>query len=73
MTENKGTDWMYNPVSEINHEEYLLGKKVGKNFDADGTMGKINDVSINFISSFFIFPIISSSGGVRLYPWQYFR
>ena len=44
MTENKGTDWMYNPVSEINRDEYLLGKKVGKDFDADGTMGKINDV-----------------------------
>ena len=44
MTDNKGTDWMYNPVSEINREEYLLGKKVGKDFDADGTMGKINDV-----------------------------
>ena len=44
MTEKKGTDWMYNPVSEINRDEYLLGKKVGKDFDADGTMGKINDV-----------------------------
>ena len=42
--ENKGTDWMYNPVSEINREEYLMGKKVGKDFDAEGTMGKINDV-----------------------------
>ena len=42
--EKKGTSWMYNPVSEINREDYLLGKKVGKDFDAEGTMGKINDV-----------------------------
>ena len=35
---------MYNPVSEINREDYLLGKKIGKDFDAEGTMGKINDV-----------------------------
>ena len=42
--QSKGTAWMYNPVSEINREEYLLGKKIGKDFDAEGTMGKINDV-----------------------------
>jgi len=42
--EKQGTGWMYNPVSEINREDYLLGKKIGKDFDAEGTMGKINDV-----------------------------
>ena len=42
--DSKGTGWMYNPVSEINREDYLLGKKIGKDFDAEGTMGKINDV-----------------------------
>merc|ERR1712098_286177 len=36
--------WMYNPCSDVNSEEYLLGKKIGKNFDGQGTMGKINDV-----------------------------
>jgi len=35
---------MYNPCSDVNAEEYLLGKKIGKNFDGHGTMGKINDV-----------------------------
>ena len=39
--EKKGTSWMYNPVSEINREDYLLGKKVGKDFDAEGPMGII--------------------------------
>jgi len=42
--EAKGTDWMYNPNGDVNKEEYLLGKAVGKNFDSEGTMGKINDV-----------------------------
>ena len=42
--ESKGTAWMYNPVSEVNREDYLLGKKIGKDFDNEGTMGKINDV-----------------------------
>jgi len=39
-----GTSWMYNPNGDVNHEEYLLGKKIGKNFDSQGTMGQINAV-----------------------------
>ena len=36
MTDNKGTDWMLNPGSEINREADLLGKKeaaVNEGFD----------------------------------------
>ena len=44
MADTKGTDWMYNQNTEINKEEYLLGKAIGKNFEAEGTMGRINAV-----------------------------
>jgi len=41
----RGTGWMYEGVNnEINKEEYLLGKKIGKNFEAEGTAGQINAV-----------------------------
>ena len=42
--DTKGTDWMYNPNAEMNKEEYLLGKAIGKNFENEGTMGQINAV-----------------------------
>jgi len=32
MSDTKGTDWMYNPNGEMNKEEYLLGKAIGKKF-----------------------------------------
>ena len=39
------TDWMYQgPHSEMNKEEYLLGKQIGKNFEKEGTMGQMNAV-----------------------------
>lgn len=44
MADNHGTGWMYNPDSEMNKEEYLLGKKIGTNFESQGTMGQINAV-----------------------------
>merc|ERR1712059_13230 len=44
MADEGGTGWMYNPNGEVNNEEYLLGKKIGKKFDAQGTMGQINAV-----------------------------
>eukprot|EP00092_Neocalanus_flemingeri_P031146 GFUD01033833.1.p1 GENE.GFUD01033833.1~~GFUD01033833.1.p1 ORF type:complete len:485 (+),score=167.19 GFUD01033833.1:54-1508(+) len=44
MAETKGTDWMYNPNADMNKEEYLLGKAIGKNFESEGTMGQINAV-----------------------------
>jgi len=44
MGDTKGTDWMYNPNAEMNKEEYLLGKAIGKNFENEGTMGQINAV-----------------------------
>jgi len=44
MADTKGTDWMYNQNTEISKEEYLLGKAIGKNFEAEGTMGQINAV-----------------------------
>jgi len=44
MSDTKGTDWMYNPNGEMNKEEYLLGKAIGKNFENEGTMGQINAV-----------------------------
>jgi hypothetical protein len=41
----RGTGWMYEGLdSEINKEEYLLGKKIGKNFELEGTAGQINAV-----------------------------
>jgi len=40
-----GTGWMYEGVnSAINKEEYLLGKKIGRNFEVEGTAGQINAV-----------------------------
>ena len=42
--DSKGTDWMYNPNADMNKEEYLLGKAIGKNFENEGTMGQINAV-----------------------------
>lgn len=44
MADNKGTGWMYNPDGEMNKEEYLLGKKIGQNFESKGTMGQLNAV-----------------------------
>ena len=40
-----GTGWMYEDGAvAINKEEYLLGKKVGRNYEAEGTVGQINAV-----------------------------
>lgn len=41
----RGTGWMYEGAnSTINKEEYLLGKQIGNNFEAEGTAGQINAV-----------------------------
>jgi len=39
-----GTDWMYNQGQKVDQEDYLLGKKIGKDFENEGTMGQINAV-----------------------------
>jgi len=39
-----GTEWMYNSGKQVDQEDYLLGKQIGKDFDNEGTMGQINAV-----------------------------